>query len=412
MQMIACGHINLARTVVPATIASRYGPAYLMTVPLQPLAGMRVIDFTRVLAGPYATMLLAELGADVIKIEMPDVGDETRGWGPPFVEDTSAYFHAVNRGKRSVVIDLSTEDGRAAVDRLIGTADVVVENFRPGVTTRLGIGADEVLARHPSVVYGSITGFGIVGPMAQDAGTEVIVEAESGLMSITGTPDGEPVRFGVAMVDLATGSALVNAVLAALLERGRTGRGRRVDVSLYATAISALGTVIAGTSVGESATRAWGSAHPSIVPYRAYAAADGHVVLGATNDAMFVRLVESLDAGATLGRDEWRSNAARVAARADVDAAVQDAVGRLPVEALLHRLRTHRVLVAPVRTPAEAARSDQAAALGMITDDDGLLIPRSPLGPTGTRELGRAPELGEHTAQVLEEIGALMKEGA
>jgi crotonobetainyl-CoA:carnitine CoA-transferase CaiB-like acyl-CoA transferase len=385
-----------------------------MTATFQPLAGIRVIDFTRVLAGPYATMLLAELGADVIKIEMPEIGDETRAWGPPFVEHTSAYFHAVNRGKRSVALDLADEEGRAAVDRLIGTADVVVENFRPGVTERLGIGAATVLARHPSVVYGSITGFGTTGPMAEDAGTEVIVEAESGLMSITGLPDGEPVRFGVAMVDLATGAALVNAVLAALIERGRTGRGRRVDVSLYATAVSALGTVIAGTSAGGGATKAWGSAHPSIVPYRAYAAADGHVVLGATNDSMFARLVDALDAGDTLGRPEWDRNAARVTAREDVDAAIQNAVGRLAVDELLTRLRTQRVLVAPVRTPAEAAGSAQSAALGLITDDNGLLIPRSPLGPTGTRELGRAPDLGEHTAAVLAEIDESidMKEGA
>jgi crotonobetainyl-CoA:carnitine CoA-transferase CaiB-like acyl-CoA transferase len=378
-----------------------------MTASFQPLAGIRVIDFTRVLAGPYATMLLAELGADVIKIEMPEIGDETRAWGPPFIDQTSAYFHAVNRGKRSVALDLTTDEGRATVDRLLETADVVVENFRPGVTERLGIEADDVLARHPSVVYGSITGFGVEGPMARDAGTEVIVEAESGLMSITGMPDGEPVRFGVAMIDLATGSALVNGVLAALVERGRTGRGRRIDVSLYATAISALGTVIAAASAGGCATKAWGSAHPSIVPYRAFAAADGHVVLGATNDAMFVRLVDSLDASETLGREGWKRNAGRVADRENVDAALQDAVGRRTVEELLTRLRAHRVLVAPVRTPAEAARSEQAAALGLITDDDGLLIPRSPLGPMGTRELGRAPELGEHTAQVLAEVGAL-----
>ena len=376
-----------------------------MTATFQPLAGIRVIDFTRVLAGPYATMLLAELGADVIKVEMPEVGDETRAWGPPFVECTSAYFHAVNRGKRSVALDLTSPEGQAAVDRLIGTADVVVENFRPGVTERLGIGADDVLTRHPSVVYGSITGFGIQGPMARDAGTEVIVEAESGLMSITGLPGGEPVRFGVAMVDLATGAALVNAVLAALLERGRTGRGRRVDVSLYATAVSALGTVIAGTSAGGGPTKAWGSAHPSIVPYRAFAAVDGHVVLGATNDAMFTRLVTALDANATLGRSDWRGNAARVTAREDVDAAIQAAVGCLTVDELLNRLRAHRVLVAPVRTPADAARSEQSAALGLITDDGGLLIPRSPLAPTGTRQLGRAPNLGEHTRAVLAEIG-------
>ncbi len=383
-----------------------------MTASFQPLAGIRVVDFTRVLAGPYATMLLAELGADVIKVEMPTIGDETRAWGPPFVEtagveQTSAYFHAVNRGKRSVTLDLTTDEGRAAVDQLIATADVVVENFRPGVTERLGIAADDVIARHPSVVYGSITGFGVEGPMATDAGTEVIVEAESGLMSITGLPEGEPVRFGVAMVDLATGSALVNGVLAALVERGRTGRGRRIDVSLYATAISALGTVIAGTSAGGAPTRAWGSAHPSIVPYRAFAAADGHVVLGATNDAMFVRLVDSLDAQDVLGGEGWSRNADRVAARDHVDAALQDAVGRLTVDQLVQRLREHRVLVAPVRTPAEAARSEQAAALGLITDDGGLLVPRSPLAPTGTRELGRAPALGEHTAQVMAEVASL-----
>lgn len=375
-----------------------------MTEVFQPLAGVRVVDFTRVLAGPYATMQLAELGADVIKVEMPDVGDETRAWGPPFVEQTSAYFHAVNRGKRSVALDLSTDEGRAAVNDLIASADVLVENFRPGVTDRLGIGPDAVLKRHPSIVYGSITGFGIEGPMATHAGTEVIVEAESGLMSITGLPDGEPVRFGVAMVDLATGLSLVNGVLAALLERGRTGRGRRIDVSLYSTAISALGTVIAGSSVDGGTPRPWGSAHPSIVPYRAFAAKDGHIVLGATNDAMYRRLVVSLDAQQMLGRVSWQGNAGRVADRDDLEAVLQTIIDGFTIDELLERLREHGVLVAPVRTPGEAARSEQAAALGLITDDEGLWVPRSPLAPTGTRELTRAPELGEHTAEVLAEV--------
>lgn len=383
-----------------------------MTGDFQPLAGIRVVDFTRVLAGPYATMQLAELGADVIKVELPGVGDETRAWGPPFVNDTSAYFHAVNRGKRSVTIDLSSNEGRTAVQALIATADVVVENFRPGVTDRLGIGPDTVLTRHPSIVYGSITGFGVEGPMATDAGTEVIVEAESGLMSITGLPDGEPVRFGVAMVDLATGLSLVNGVVAALLERGRSGRGRRVDVSLYSTAISALGTVIASSSVDEKVPRPWGSAHPSIVPYRAFAAKDGHIILGATNDAMYARLVESLDARQALGRDAWRGNAGRVAERDQVEDALQGLIDLFTVDELLDRLRAHGVLVAPVRTPTDAARSEQSAALGLITDDGGLLVPRSPLAPTGTRELPRAPELGEHTDQVLAEVSGTGTDGS
>lgn len=381
-----------------------------MSDDFRPLEGVRVLDFTRVLAGPYATMTLAELGADVIKVEMPGTGDETRAWGPPFVDESSAYFHAVNRGKRSVAIDLTTSDGQATAQRLMATADIVIENFRPGVTERLGIGADDVLAQFPHIIYGSITGFGVNGPMASHAGTEVIVEAESGLMSITGLADGEPVRFGVAMVDIATGLSLINGLLAALFERTRTGVGRRVDVSLYGTAISALGTVIASTSAGGGPARAWGSAHPSIVPYRAFAAKDGHVVLGATNDAMFQRLTAALDLTHEMGRDSWRANAGRVLERDEVEASVQARISVLEVEEVLRRLRDHGVLVAPVLTPDEAARSEQAAALGVITNDDGLLLASSPLSSNSTRPLSRAPELGQHTVEVLAELDALISQ--
>ncbi|MGH3585600.1 MAG: CaiB/BaiF CoA transferase family protein, partial [Pseudonocardia sp.] len=307
----------------------------------RPLEGIRVVDFTRVLAGPYSTMLLAELGADVIKVEMPGAGDETRAWGPPFVDESSAYFHAVNRGKRSIALDLSDAGDRATADRLLASADVVVENFRPGVTGRLGIDPDRVADLFPRVVYVSITGFGSHGPMAWHAGTEVIVEAESGLMSVTGLADGEPVRFGVAMVDIATGLSAVNGLLAALLERHRTGRGRRIDVSLYATALSALGTVIASESAGGGEPRAWGSAHPSIVPYRAFAARDGHVVLGATNDAMFRRLAAALDVADTLGRPCWERNADRVADRDAVEAVLADALRTWRVAEVVERLREH-----------------------------------------------------------------------
>lgn len=374
------------------------------TAAFLPLEGIRVIDFTRLLAGPYATMTLAELGADVIKVEIPDVGDETRTWGPPFVEETSAYFHAVNRGKRSVVLDLREAEGRDAAFRLMETADIVVENFRPGVADRLGIGADAVLARFPHIVYGSITGFGKSGPMAEHPGTEVTVEAESGLMNVTGLAEGEPVRFGVAMIDISTGMSMINGVLAALIERQRTGLGRRVDVSLFATAISALGTVIASASAGGGSPRPWGSAHPSIVPYRAFATRDGYVVLGATNDAMFQRLISALDLADELDQGAWRTNAGRVADRQAIDALLQGRVGDLTVEDVLARLRGHRVLVAPVRGADEAARSEQAVALDVVMNDDGLLIARSALSANGTRHLSRAPALGQHTDEVLREL--------
>lgn len=373
----------------------------------QPLSGIRVLDFTRVLAGPYATMTLAELGADVIKVEIPDGGDETRGWGPPFVDESSAYFHAVNRGKRSLVLDLTDDEDRDTAYRLMGVADIVVENFRPGVTDRLGIGADDMLRQFPHLIYGSITGFGLDGPMAEYPGTEIVVEAESGLMGITGLPGGEPVRFGVAMVDIATGLSLINGILAALVERGRTGRGRRVDVSLYATALSALGTVIASESAGGGTPQAWGTAHPTIVPYRAFSARDGQVVLGATNDSMFERLVHALDAQDQLGRDAWRRNAGRVTDRVLLEDRLQEIVTRLSVDEVVARLRERGVLAAHVRSPDEAARSEQAHALGLVTDDEGLLVSRSALSGNATRTMSRAPRLGEHMSSVLAELGNL-----
>lgn len=381
-------------------------PAFL------PLSGVRIVDFTRLLAGPYATMTMAELGADVVKVEMPGVGDETRAWGPPFVDGSSAYFHAVNRGKRSVVLDLAEDADREAARALAATADVVLENFRPGVAERLGIGAAELMQRNPGLIYASITGFGSVGPLADHAGTEVIVEAETGLMSITGMPGGAPVRFGVAMVDIASGLTLINGVLAALVERGRTGLGRRVEVSLFATAVSGLGTVIASSSAGGGTPRAWGSAHPSIVPYRAFAASDGHVVLGATNDPMFQRLTRALDLDVELSDPKWLSNAGRVQDRDELEAVVAARVEELTVEQVLECLREHRVLGAPVRTPDDAARSEQARALGLIDDDDGLLIARSALSPNGTARLAAAPRLGAHTNEVLAELRAATPEGS
>lgn len=369
-------------------------------VGFRPLDGIRVIDFTRLLAGPYATMTLAELGADVIKVEQPGLGDETRHWGPPFVHGASAYFHAINRGKRSIALDLADPDDRDIAHRLIDTADVVVESFRPGVADRLGIGAERMRGRNPRLVYASISGFSQTGPLSAEPGTAVTVEAESGLMHVTGYEGADPVRSGVAMVDIATGMSMINGVLAALLERERTGLGRRLEFSLFATALSSLGTVIAAASAGGPPSKPWGSSHPSIVPYRAFAASDGHVVLGATNDAMFARLVGSLGLEHELGTEHWRVNADRVGGRTELEEVIADRLAGMPLEEVIGRLREARVLVARVRTPEDAARSAQAAALGMVFEDEGVSIVRSGIGPNGTADLPRAPGLDEHGASL------------
>lgn len=370
----------------------------------QPLAGVRVIDFTRLLAGPYATMTLAELGADVIKVEQPAIGDETRHWGPPFVHGASAYFHAINRGKRSIALDLTDPDDQTFADQLIGTADVVVESFRPGVAERLGIGPDRMRDRHPSLIYASISGFSSEGPMSAEPGTAVTVEAESGLMHVTGYDGADPVRSGVAMVDIATGMSMNSGVIAALLERTRTGRGRRLEMSLFGTALSTLGTVIAATSAGGPASKPWGSGHPSIVPYRSFPAADGHVIVGATNDQMFARLAGAVGNGSELADDRWLRNADRVAGRDAVDGILADHLAAMTVEEVVAQLRAARVLVAPVRTPEDAARSDQAEAVRAVFDDDGVLLARSALSMNGTPDLPRAPALDEHGDAVRAEV--------
>ena len=369
-----------------------------------PLAGVRVLDFTRILSGPYATMLLADLGADVIKVERPGSGDDTRGWGPPFTGDMSTYFAAVNRGKRSVALDLQSERGQALAAGLAADADVLVENFRPGVSERLGLGYERLRAANPSLVYASINGFGSHGPRAQDAGTEVIVEAQTGLMAMMGTPDGPPVRFGVAMVDIATGLALVCGVLAALLERERGDAGRLLEFPLYSTAFSCLATVIASASIdAPSQEGRWGSGHPSIVPYAAYEARDGFVVLGAINELMWTRLCESLGLGDLATDERARSNELRVANRGFVDAEVAAAVGSRTSAEITAELNRAGVLVAPVLNAAAAVEDPQVAALGLVDELDGIRFTRTPLSQFASAALPAAPPLGADSAAVLAE---------
>lgn len=278
------------------------------------LADVRVADFSRVLAGPYATMTLADFGADVVKIE-PPTGDDTRHWTPPVdAAGQATYFNSVNRNKRSVALDLTTEAGRAEAWRLATTADVVVENFRPGVMDRFGLDYETVAAANPGVVYASITGFG-AGEGAALAGYDLLVQAVGGLMSITGDPDGAPAKAGVALVDVLCGLNAVSGILLGLRERDRTGRGQRVEVNLLHSLLSALTNQAASTLATGAAPRRLGNAHPSISPYAVYRAADRDLVIAVGNDKQFAALATIVGLPALAGDERFLTNAARVAHR-------------------------------------------------------------------------------------------------
>ena len=259
-----------------------------------PLAGVRIVDLSRVLAGPYATMTLADLGADVVKIEHPGGGDETRTWGPPFAGGESAYFLSVNRGKRSVALNLKDPDGRDLALELCARADVVIENFRPGGAARLGLDYETVRERRPDVVYCTISGFGAREPRHR-TGYDFTVQAESGLMAITGEPDGEPTKVGVAIVDVLAGLNAATAILAALRRRDLTGEGDLVEVSLIDSAFAALVNVAANALLTGEEPGRYGNAHPSIVPYQPFRAADGWIAVAAANDGLYARLCEAID---------------------------------------------------------------------------------------------------------------------
>ncbi len=260
-----------------------------------PLSGYRILDLSRVLAGPWASQIFADLGAEVIKIERPGKGDDTRAWGPPFVEESglSAYFCAANRGKKSVTIDMGKPEGQALIKRLAERADVVLENFKFGGLAKLGLGPEDLLALNPRLVYCSITGFGQTGPYRTRAGYDFLMQGMGGLMSVTGAPDGEPMKAGVAVVDVFTGLYASNAVMAALLERERSGKGQHIDLALFDVQIATMANQVSSYLVSGEQPPRLGNAHPSIVPYQVFATADGHIILAIGNDDQFARFVNS-----------------------------------------------------------------------------------------------------------------------
>lgn len=379
---------------------------------MTPLDDITVLDFSRVLAGPYCTMQLADLGARVIKIEQPGRGDDTRAWGPPFVNGESAYFLSVNRNKESVALDLKAPATRPVIDALLARADVVVENFRPGTMARLGLGYAAVAAAHPRIVYCSISGFGQTGPRSIEPGYDAMMQAEGGLMSITGPPDGSPYRVGVAIGDIATGMFAVQGILAALLARARTGRGQRVDIAML-DAVTSLLTYQASSAFATGTTPVrMGNRHPSIAPYDTFAAADGEFVLSVGNDDQFRRMCDVLNAPALARDRRFTTNADRVRNCEALREELSGWLGKWERDELLTALTRAGVPCGAVRSVTEALADPQLEAREMIVPLEhvtagAITVLGTPLKLSETPASVRTPPpaLGQHTESVLRELG-------
>jgi crotonobetainyl-CoA:carnitine CoA-transferase CaiB-like acyl-CoA transferase len=376
------------------------------------LDGITVLDFSRVLAGPYCTMQLADLGARVIKVEQPGKGDDTRAWGPPFVGGESAYFLSVNRNKESLALDLKHPRARRVLDPLLDRADIVVENFRPGTMERLGLSYEAMQVRRPRLVYCSVSGFGQTGPRRLEPGYDAMMQAEAGLMSITGAADGPPFRLGVAIGDIATGLFAVQGILAALFARERTGRGQRVDVAML-DAVTALLTYQASSAFVTGATPArMGNRHPSIAPYDTFDAADGAFVLSVGNDAQFRRLCDVLQQAPLAADARFATNDARVRHYDELRRVLATLLAGWRRADLLAALTAAGVPCSAVRSVTEALADPQLAAREMIVPLEHatagtIRVLGTPVKLSDTPGSVRTPPptLGQHTAAILGELG-------
>ena len=381
-----------------------------------PLAGVTVVDVSQVLVGPFCTMQLGDLGADVIKIEQPKTGDQTRGWYPPAFEgdeSMSAYYASVNRNKRSITLNLKTERGREVVRELCADADVFVENFRVGTTEKWGLGYQELIETNPDLVYCSLSGYGEWGPAADRPAYDLVMQAESGFMSITGEPDGEPVRVGVAIADIGAGMYATQAILAALFRREFADEGgQKIDVSLFDGQLAWLSYMASyWFASGEPPTK-MGSKHPTIVPYQAFPTRDGHVVVAAASEAIWERLCHALDRSDLLRDDRFETNADRVANRDVLEPLLEREIGGYETDEVLTLLSAADVPSTAINDIETALSHPQATARNMKTTVDHpqagpIEMVSSPMhlseSPTTIRR--HPPSLGEHTNDVLAELG-------
>jgi formyl-CoA transferase/CoA:oxalate CoA-transferase len=376
------------------------------------LDGVRVLDLSRILSGPYCTMMLADFGADVIKVERPGAGDDTRAWGPPFVDGESAYYLSINRNKRSLTVDLGHAAGRDIIYALAGVSDVVIENFRPGTAERIGVGYERLREENPRLVYCSISGFGQDGPYRDRPGYDALAQAMSGMMSITGEPDGPPMKHGMSIADIGAGMWAAFAIVAALLARDCTGEGQSIDIPLLDTQLAWL-TYAAGSyfATGEDPAR-YGSAHPSIVPYQPFATADGFLMLAVGNDRLWQQFCAVVGQPELATRAGFATSAERVVNRQEVIPTVAEIMRQRSTAEWMRVLEEAGIPAGPINTVAQALTDPHARAREMVTT---LVHPTAgtitmtgiPAKFSATPGAIRSapPLLGQHTDEILRALG-------
>jgi len=381
-------------------------------MPHLPLEGARVLDVTTSIAGPYCAQILAALGAEVVKVERPDTGDDGRAWGPPFWEGEGTMFLSANAGKRSLALSLRDPRGREALLRLADRADVVLQSLRPGLADELGLGPDVLRARNPRLVYCAIGAYGRVGPLAREAGYDALMQAAGGLISVTGEPGRPGVRVGSSLIDQGTGTWAAIGVLAALLERERTGEGCVVDVSLYETAIAYIGYHLAGYLADGTVPSGEGTRFPMVAPYQVFRTGDGELMIAGGNDRLFRSICDVLDVPELAEDERFRTNRDRVRNRDELTRLLEDRLALEDAATWHARLIEAGVPAAPVADVRDVAESPQTAALGILQElphpsIPDLRVPALPLSLDRDRVLHRSPppRLGEHTAEILAEAG-------
>ena len=375
------------------------------------LEGIRVLDLSRIIAGPFCSQILGDMGADVIKVEQPGVGDETRTWGPPFTGGEAAYFFCVNRNKRSLTLNLKDPRGQAILRALVKQSDILMENFKPGTLAKLGLDYESLCQDNPCLIFCAVSGFGRTGPYAERGGFDVIVQAVGGLMGITGDPDGPPVKVGVAMTDICTALHAHGAILAALYARERTGKGQRIDLSLLETQIAALINIASSYLNAGELPRKWGTAHASIVPYQALQTQDGYMIIGGATDRLWVKLCDAIGLPELARDPNYATNEQRVQHREQI-------VRRLETRLMSKTRKEWEAILAPTGVPCgpinrmdEVFADPQVRHLGMVLEGTHpevgpIRMVRSPVTFSETPvELRRVPpKLGEHTEEILRDL--------
>ena len=375
-----------------------------------PLEGIKVLDLTRVLAGPYATMILSDLGADVIKIEQPEIGDESRNFGP-FKNGFSLYFMSVNRGKRSITLDLKTDRGKDIFKQLVKQSDILVENFRPGTMKKLGLDYETLAAEHPALIYAACSGFGQTGPFAEKGAYDMIIQGMGGIISITGEPDGPPVRVGTSISDITAALFTTIGILSALHNRNSTGKGQLVDVAMLDSLVAVLENAIVRYFATDEIPQPLGSRHPAITPFEAFESADGHIIIAIGNDTLWAKFCEHVDQKNLISDPRFRTNVERTANHSELFPILSEIMRQRTTDEWIDALENIGVPCGPINTIDKVVNHPQVQARNMITQvihqmTGAVEVPGLPIklsDTPGDVDIP-APNLGEHTVEILTDV--------